>query len=46
MKTEKKHQTTEEIISRIRAGEQAAFGQLIKAYEPLVHAGSHGGSRP
>ena len=38
MKTEKKHQTTEEIISRIRAGEQAAFGQLIKAYDPLVQA--------
>ncbi len=38
MKTEKKHQTTEELITLVRAGEQAAFGQLLEGYEPLVRA--------
>ncbi len=38
MKTEKMHQTTEEIIHLVRTGEQAAFAQLAKAYEPLLQA--------
>ncbi len=38
MKTEKKHQTTEELIAMIRAGEQKAFGALLESYEPLLRA--------
>lgn len=38
MKAEKKHQTTEEIVTRIREGDQEAFAELLGAYEPLVCA--------
>ena len=38
MKTEKKYQTTEELITRIREGNQEVFTQLLESYEPLVRA--------
>lgn len=38
MITEKKHQTTEEMITRIRQGDQQAFTALLAAYEPLIRA--------
>jgi len=38
MKTEKMHQKTEELLTLVRAGEQAAFCHLAKEYEPLVLA--------
>lgn len=38
MITEKKHQTTEEMITRIREGSQQAFSELLDTYEPLVRA--------
>ena len=38
MKTEKKRQKIGELISLIRAGEQAAFVCLLEEYKPLVEA--------
>jgi RNA polymerase sporulation-specific sigma factor len=38
MKANDKREMQEELIRRVREGDQAAFGLLLADYEPLVHA--------